>query len=102
MNAWAGGNHEISISSRVGYFSMNKGKYWHFLRSLINIAFYPVDGKHHCEKSAANEINNDGDIFHEAGVIDLIVLSCFVVISTPIIGSVLYLINIPNFIMGKR
>ena len=101
MNAWADGNHEISISSRVGYYSM-EGKYWRFLRSLINIAFYPVDGKYHCEKSTANEINNDGDIFNEAGVIDLIILSCFVFISTPIIASVLYLINVPNFIMGKR
>jgi len=102
FNAIAGGNEEIAISARVGYYSMNGGKYWRFLRSLINFAFYPVDGQYHCEKSAANEINNDGDIFHDAGVIDFAVLTLIIFITCPLIASVLYLINIPNFILGKR
>ena len=102
FNAIAGGNEEIAISARVGYYSMNEGRYWRFLRSLINFSFYPVDGQYHCEKAAAKEINNDCDIFRNAGVIDFIALTLIIFITCPLIAGLLYLINVPNFILGKR
>lgn len=52
-NAVAGGDPDITISARVGFFA-NKSEdrsfyyYWRFLEIIINFTFYPLDGENHC------------------------------------------------------
>ncbi len=68
-NAIAGGNPDVTISSRVGYFSNCKEAshnfyyYWNTLEIIIDTAFYPLEGKHHCrnayEETKMHEHGND-------------------------------------------
>lgn len=55
-NAVAGGDPDITISARVGFFAnVSEDRsfyhYWRFLEIVINFTFYPVDGHGHCLKA---------------------------------------------------
>lgn len=52
-NTLAGGDPDITISARVGFFanySENRSYYyyWKFLERVIDFTFYPLDGSGHC------------------------------------------------------
>lgn len=53
-NAIAGGNPDVTISSRVGYFSNCEEAnsdfyyYWKILEKIIDTTFYPLEGRNHC------------------------------------------------------
>ncbi len=51
-NAIAGGNPDVTISARTGYFAnvfkTNLRFYWKSLEFFIDFTFYPIDGPRHC------------------------------------------------------
>ncbi len=51
-NAIAGGNPDVTISARTGYFAnvfkTNLRFYWKSLEYIIDFTFYPIDGPNHC------------------------------------------------------
>ena len=65
-NSIAGGNPDITISARVGYFA-NKSPnrqfiyYWKFLELVIDFTFYPLDGPKHCLQALESD-NEDGHV----------------------------------------
>ncbi len=83
-NVLAGGNPDNTISARVGYFA-NFGVrryrwYWKILEKIIDITFYPLDGKRHCLQAYYNDA---GEEFKPGGYAwiyfflnILIILSC--------------------------
>jgi hypothetical protein len=59
-NTIAGGNPDITISARVGYFANLSSNrtfyyYWSFLEFVIDLTFYPLDGPKHCLKSLEDD-----------------------------------------------
>jgi len=54
-NTIAGGNPDITISARTGYFANVKRTrlrvWWLCMESIIDFAFEPVDGPRHCYKA---------------------------------------------------
>ena len=51
-NAICGGNPDVTISARTGYFA-NIGStrlkvWWKLMEKIINFAFHPLDGPNHC------------------------------------------------------
>lgn len=66
-NALGGGNSDVTISARIGYFS-NRGQsklqlWWRMMEKVINFTFEPLDGLGHCLQS----YNNDNESKHEEG-----------------------------------
>lgn len=65
-NTIAGGNPDITISARVGFFA-NKSDdrrfyyYWKFLELVIDFTFYPLDGPRHCLQALEGD-NEQGHI----------------------------------------
>jgi len=54
-NTIAGGNPDVTISARTGYFA-NVEKtglriWWRCMEAIIDFAFYPIDGPGHCLKA---------------------------------------------------
>ena len=51
-NAVAGGNPDVTISARTGYFANIKKTrvrlWWRCVEAIIDFAFRPVDGPNHC------------------------------------------------------
>jgi hypothetical protein len=66
-NTLAGGKPDITISARVGYFANKaitiKLWYWKFLEYIIDVTFYPIDGKKHC----LGAFYNDNECGHVHG-----------------------------------
>jgi len=86
-NAIAGGNPDVTISARTGYFA-NEFKtklqfYWKTMEYIINFAFYPIDGPDHCHKA----YKADEDESHKAGsdfmraILGLITIAACILIS---------------------
>lgn len=89
-NAIAGGNPDITISARVGYFA-NKSQqrrfrfYWKFLETIIDFTFYPIDGPNHCLKALEKDEEGHvhGSDFMRATLGVIAVVSClFISIAT--------------------
>ena len=65
-NTIAGGNPDITISARVGYFA-NKSNdrrfyyYWRCLEAVIDFTFYPLDGSKHCLQALQGD-NEEGHV----------------------------------------
>lgn len=66
-NALCKGNPDATISARTYYFASmeitRQHWYWLFMQTIINWAFRPIDGKHHCRKAYRSEPDNR----HEKG-----------------------------------
>ncbi|WP_188150463.1 hypothetical protein [Teredinibacter waterburyi] len=67
-NAIAGGNPDITISARVGYFANDCNNrtfyyYWRFLELVIDFTFYPLDGPKHCLQA----LSQDDELGHVQG-----------------------------------
>ncbi len=81
-NAIAGGNPDVTISARVGYFvhfGASKIKiYWRFLERVIDGTFYPLDGTGHCYQAYECE---KGETFHHGNDLLLLLLSFFIIVS---------------------
>ena len=54
-NTIAGGNPDVTISARTGYFAnvekTNLRIWWRCMEAIIDFAFYPIDGPRHCYKA---------------------------------------------------
>ncbi len=98
-NAIAGGNPRSTISARTGYNVRNSAcqnrDFWKFLASIINYAFYPIDGPDHCDKAYRYDI--DGN-YREGNDVMRMVLSVFVVVSCVFIAvcTRLYTLFVPS------
>lgn len=66
-NAVAGGNPDVTVSARTGYFANRSDSpfksYWKIMECIINFAFYPIEGPDHCYKSYLSDNENR----HEQG-----------------------------------
>jgi len=58
-NTIAGGNPDITISARTGYFANVKKTrlriWWQCMEKIIDFAFEPIDGPRHCYKAYKND-----------------------------------------------
>lgn len=60
-NTIAGGDPDVTVSARTGYFA-NQGKsmlkpWWRCMEAIINFAFSPVDGPEHCKDAYEADID---------------------------------------------
>jgi hypothetical protein len=93
-NAIARGNPDATISARVGYFSENAKrvkKYWKILESIIDFAFFPIDGRRHCYQAWQNDKD---ERFQRGSDLGRVILSAFIIIFCPIIAIVLRVVVI--------
>ena len=65
-NTIAGGNPDITISARVGYFAIHCKNsrfhfYWLCLQFVIDLTFYPLDGEGHCKQALEGD-NESGHV----------------------------------------
>ncbi|WP_440875964.1 hypothetical protein [Thalassotalea sp. PLHSN55] len=82
-NALCGGNPDVTISARTGYFA-NVGDtsirmWWQLMERIINFAFSPFDGPNHCLDAyhADNESHhNEGSDFLRALLGFIIIVTC--------------------------
>lgn len=92
MNALTGGNGNITISARVGYYKddarlhgRKSVKFWRFAERIIDYTFYPMDGPYHCEQAYiwSKEYviqNKDLDVQYMHGPTWSLVLLMFIII----------------------
>ena len=63
-NALTGGDDKNTISGRTGYWYQQRRGIrrvpWAALRAVIDLTFYPLDGKGHCEKAEKRETAFEG------------------------------------------
>jgi len=87
-NALAGGNHDSTVSARIGYHVHGKNEdkpniYWSFLEFFVNLTFSPVDGPHHCRMaycSDSDEEFRDGGFFAKIFLLFLVLITCLILI----------------------
>ena len=92
-NAVGGGNPDSTIYARVGYFSANPEKtnrYWRMLESVIDFAFYPIDGENHCYNAAQADKHGR---YEQGNDITQFVLSMIIFIVCPFIAIALRLLS---------
>lgn len=85
-NALAGGHPVTTISARVGYFSANADTcpfYWKWLETIIDFAFYPIDGSSHCYKAWQND---EYELFRIGNDVTRIILSSLIVLTMPLVA----------------
>ena len=72
LNALSGGNPDIPMSGRVGYYAIAEGYRWFsVLEWVIDAAFYPIDGPNHCHMafmSDEDEQLSEGNVWSFAFV----------------------------------
>ena len=88
-NTIAGGNPDSTISARVGFFSVHalRGKgYWKGLESIIDFAFFPIDGPRHCYQAWQSDID---ELFKRGSDFARVLLSVFIVVACVVIAIVL-------------
>jgi hypothetical protein len=92
-NAIAFGNPDRTVSARVGYFSLTGPFYlkwyWRFLERVINLAFWPVDGRNHCRQAMCADPIKDFNLGNQLG---WFLLSILVLVFCIVIGILLYLV----------
>lgn len=69
-NALVGGDADIPISGRVGYFSQKGDAFLQICERIIDFTFYPVDGKNHCYKAYREDVLEDYK-FDKGGLVGL-------------------------------
>jgi len=82
-NTIAGGNPDITISARTGYFAnVEKTRlriWWRSMEAIIDFAFHPVDGPRHCYKAYKSD-EEDGK-HREGSDIARALLGVFVIVA---------------------
>lgn len=62
-NAIAGGNPDCTISGRIGYYQQIAVEpmlwYWQILAFVVDLTFFPFDGKGHCKQAYEKEVKNE-------------------------------------------
>lgn len=100
-NALAGGNPDITISARVGYFanykpSTKEALNWKLFERIIDTTFWPVDGKGHCLQSYHADA---GEMYQPQGYKILhMIAALFILTTCPLIAIVTYSI----YLFGYR
>lgn len=106
-NVIAGGDADNTISARVGYynhhyFSENEKVpwYWSLFETIINAAFYPVDGPNHCHEAYHNDA---AEIFDNrlTNVLVAIAATLIIIPSCIIIALVLYFLSALQIVKRK-
>ena len=98
-NAIAGGHPDATISARVGFFSVKARRarlYWKVLESVIDFAFFPIDGKKHCYKAWQSDRDQR---FQHGSDLARVFLSIIILVACPLIAIVLriFVIFIPTW-----
>lgn len=97
-NAVAGGNPDVTISGRIGYYSHHAHSsvrwFWIILEFIVDATFYPLDGKGHCH--TAYHLDEDENYNPKQNPIMLFILSLITV------GSclILFWINYTLWLIG--
>ena len=105
-NVLAGGNPDNTISSRVGYYTEafyeepNVPLKWKAFRSIINFAFYPIDGENHCKEAYYNDAGEEFD----SGTSDwaVTILAIIIVPSCIPIALILYSLYLFSLVSPKK
>lgn len=86
-NALAGGNHDSTVSARIGFHLYDpkgaRGVFWSFLEFVVNLTFSPVDGPHHCRMAYCSDRNEDfreGSFLAKVVLVVLVLVTCLVLI----------------------
>lgn len=85
-NALAGGHPVTTISARVGYFAANAEScqfYWKWLETIIDFAFYPIDGPNHCYQAWQND---EYELFRIGSDLARIILSIIILLTMPLVS----------------
>ena len=94
-NALSGGNEDVAISARTGHGAnivQNKNTKWYkVLESIIDLAFYPVEGPMHCLNSYYRDRSEDYHI-SKGNKIGTVIVSIFVIIGSILISIVTWTI----------
>ena len=73
-----GGHHDVSVSHKVGYLAYEKPNFWwRQLETIIDFAFYPLEGDAHCYNSYLRDADEE---VKSGNTIAFIVFSLLVVI----------------------
>jgi hypothetical protein len=102
-NAIAGGNHNCTVSGRVGYYQYNAKKpwifYWKFLAVVIDAAFFPLDSHHHCREAYLKEKNEK--FSDTKNIAAIFVLSILTLVSCAAIAIVTWSILLVKTLIKK-
>ena len=86
-NALAGGNHDSTVSARIGFHLYDpkgeRGMYWSFLEFVVNLTFSPIDGPHHCRMaycSDSDEAFRGGGFIAKVVLFFLVMITCIILI----------------------
>lgn len=66
LNALSGGNPDIPMSARIGYYSYNGYLWFKIMEWVVDVSFFPIDGVNHCLQaweSDSTEGVNKGSIW---------------------------------------
>tara|TARA_R110001599_G_scaffold339851_1_gene559702 strand:- start:1074 stop:1460 length:387 start_codon:yes stop_codon:yes gene_type:complete len=90
-NAVCSGDYRTTVSGRVGYFALvKKNRYWLVLQKVIDIAFYPTEGRKHCLR--AYQWERGRGLSHRRGSdIALALLSILVIVACLILIPIVWL-----------
>lgn len=111
-NSISAGSNKVTISGRTGKYSYTDEPYkplWKLQESVINFAFYPVDGPNHCleaykkEKHLSKEMR-EGNKLARGVMFWLIVLpSCLVIgVALRLIKPIVKLFKTLNYSIGTK
>lgn len=87
-NALSGGDHNVTISARLGYMTHHRDMWWaHFVAMIVDLSFFPVEGKGHCLNAWRNITLGTGELvdIRRGSDVGLTIMSLFVLAACPII-----------------
>lgn len=95
-NMLCGGSPDVPISARVGRHAMKEtSRFWLVMEAIIDFAFYPFDGAHHCRQCYLRDRNEH---YQDVGLISgmtmafMVILGCSIVVAiTRLHGFILIL-----------
>jgi len=96
FNWLSGGNIDNTISARVGYFAATTypNPFWQLMESVINFAFWPIDGPDHCLQAMKKEKEQDDtNDFKQGPKFTMAVLAWFTIIGCSIIAPVIWVLG---------
>lgn len=97
-NWLSGGRFEHTISARIGRYSNDNKEYfplWELLEAIVNLAFFPVDGPHHCQQAYEKEKKDDNqDDFKKGSKPMQFLLAVIVMVACVPISIVLWLYKV--------
>lgn len=100
INAVAGGNPDTSISARIGYHNYHlPSSYWTTLGKIVDVTFYPLDGKNHC---AVAYLTDSTESYKESvDTFEKVVLASITTVSCVLLIIPIYLLALCNRIFSR-